>query len=781
MQGTPIADVVEYLERAQSLVRGERMVDALAIRAIGVSLIHAPVLWLADLLGIAHGPWVLVWAGIVHMAIACTLIVGTVRLGRSLARAVSLDERRVRLTGWVSGFVTLASPAFIQFAAIPMTDIAAAAAFAFGLDFALFRNRPAAAGVGLGLSALFGFKAIPLVALGFLLAVLATFLSKGLRESMRAAGFMLLPIVVLALLQAVSDQVTYGEFGESLRVYLLVNLGHHLARLLNWLDFHDQAAKVYIEYTNLYRSVSEGDLDRDAVTFQGLRRHMLQLEYFDWFLARLLMPFAVLAAFLGTWRAWRRTKSREPVGASIPRRSGRLARLGLALAFAAPMLVTTAFVDAAMVKGSLEIRVLLPVLPTIAAVTGLGLLLFAGPNGGTLARPRAALAALALGAALVQCVLLGTENSPSHPVHWNGREQAAFSRAARFVGTLPAPNGRRGKVASSYHWAVLFRTTGDWDLTKLPHQLDGLGDVEPDQRQAIYSALLDQDVLIVHSSLLRVPPESGPWAMELFDRIAGEFHVVAAFWERSVDVGFGPVLVLAKETPPGVERRVLWRNVEAPPVGSLEGPVAPATIRLLRILGETTETIEIPHVRGTVLPGDGLFWVEVDLELRTPKLVARHYALHMDVRDANGESGYASLRKPSWRKRGLQDLPGGRRITEGFLLTPRSGSQDLTQPAAPIEDSEAVTIWFDICTHHRDEAGNIVVTGRLEAVDPGRGDHAERDDKVQGSGGPGWFETDDGFRYSKRTGALLIGTFERVQDEADDGWALRLERPLSGE
>lgn len=804
VEGTPTADTVEYLERAQALVRGEQMIDAHAIRAIGVSLLHAPVLWVADLLGVGHGPWVLAWAGLVHLMMAGLMVVGAVRLGRSLARAANMDAGRVLLAGWASGFATLASPAFVQYATIPITDIAAGAAFAFGLDYVIFRNQARRGGTILGLSALFAFKAIPLVALAVLLAVLVIWLRDGFRNAVRAGAGMLLPIALLALLQCATDHITYGEFGKSLYVYLYSNLGQRVVLALLALGLDDLANQVYLDYANIYGRWNASDLGDSSTALQGMERIKIQLQYFHWFLARVLVPFGVLAAAVGTWRAWslgasnakapiRPGASNGPAGEGpwIEPEVGLLerlgngwawlgARLGPALTFGAPALISAFFIHAALVKGSLETRILLPVLAPLAGLSGLGLVILAGPAGGRWARLRSGAAALVLGIGIAQCVLVRTEDPPSHPVNWVGPEQAAFARAAKFVAQLPPPAGAgHGKVASSYHWAVLFRTPGNWDLTKLPHQLDGLGNLNVDEQQAAYAAVLEQDVLIVHASLLRVPPDAGPWATELFDLIAGNFHVAAAFWERRRDTGFGPVLVMTKEPPAGESRRSLWKTAEAPQAGPLSGPVPAGRLRLTRPLGDVTEILELTGVRGARLPGDGLFWLEIDLDHRTPKLVARHYGLHLDVRDRQGAGGYASLRRPSWGKRDLQDIPEGTRITEGFLLSPFQGPQPMTAPPSALPDGDPVTVWFDIGTHHRDEAGNIIINGRLEAMDPVRGDHAERDDPVEESETSS--RSDDGFRYSKKTGALLIGTFERVPTASGQGWALRLEGALAGE
>ena len=74
--------------------------------------------------------------------------------------------------------------------------------------------------------------------------------------------------------------------------------------------------------------------------------------------------------------------------------------------------------------------------------------------------------------------------------------------------------------------------------------------------------------------------------------------------------------------------------------------------------------------------------------------------------------------------------------------------------AEPPAVAGAYAIWFDLAT-----VDGPSRTGRLEPMDPGAGDHAERDDAPPGTG-----ESDDGYRCSTGNWVPLNGP------GADGGW-----------
>lgn len=726
--GTPEADAVEYLERAQGLVRAEQLIDAQAIRSIGVSLLHAPYLFAADLVGLHHGPWVLALSSLLHLAVTCLLVIGTVRLTRRLAGGDGAAA------GWFAGALCLASPSLLQYAAIPMADVAAGAAVAFGLVPALLdppTGRSARrAGLLLGLAVLASFKAIPLLALGLAAGTVLALIRGGFARAAGWLGHALIPVTALALVQALSDWLTYGSFGAGIWSYLKLNLGQRLAFFLYSSGLEDAARAVY-EFIGGWETE---ELTTTQAELDALGRDDGVLDGLAWFLPLALAPVAALGLAAGALRAW------------AGETSGR-ARLAAVAAVLAPLAIAAVYADATLVKGSRAMRIWLPILPIAAAFGGMGLAAVAGRGAGRLARPRAALSALGAAAAIVMGVTTLTAWRP-----WNN---AAFARAARWVGELESPERSAPlRVACSYHWSFLFRTPGDWELVKLPHQLDGLGAVDDAGKEETWEALHELDAIALHWQLIRAET---PWAAQLVDLVEEEFELVAAFWDRDVGMGFGPVMLFARpELAPGVDR-TLWRETAG------ASPGAPAGARFERWIGESHEVVELVGARVERLPGDGLHWVELDLERHGP-LIA-DYLLHLDVTRPDGSGGATELKRLGWGKRRLPDLPEGALVTEGTLLDPAAGPMpgaiDRAEPAA-VEGPFA--LWFDLATVAGPER-----TGRLEVMDPGRGDHAERDDLVSGTDA-----SDDGYRFLPGSGGVLLGTV----DPDEEGGGLRAAAPL---
>ena len=727
--GTPEADAVEYLERAQGLVRGQPLIDAQAIRSIGVSLLHAPYLLAADLLGVHHGPWILALSSLVHLAVTCLLVVGTVRFTRRLAGGDGTAA------GWFAGALCLASPSLLQYAAIPMADVAAGAAVAFGLVPALLdppTGRSARrAGLLLGLAVLASFKAIPLLALGLGAGTVLALIRGGFARAAAWLGHALVPVTALALLQALSDWLTYGSFGAGIWSYLKFNLGQRLAFFLYSSGLEDAARAVY-EFIGGWKTE---DLTATQAEIDALGRDDEVLDGLAWFMPLALAPIAGLGLAAGGLRAW------------TGRASGR-ARLAAIATLLAPVAIAAVYADATLVKGSRAMRIWLPILPIAAAFGGMGLAAVAGRSVGPLARPRAGLAALAAAAAIATGVTTLTAWRP-----WNN---AAFARAARWVGELESPEGRAPlRVACSYHWSFIFRTPGDWELVKLPHQLDGLGAVDEAGKSETWEALRELDAIALHWQLVRAET---PWAARLVDLVEEEFELVAAFWDRDVGMGFGPVMLFARpDLAPGVDR-TLWRETAG------ASPGAPDGARFERWIGESHEVVELTGARVERLPGDGLHWLELDIERHGP--IIADYLLHIDVTALDGSGGFAELRRLGWGKRRLPDLPEKARATEGLLLAPAAGPLPGARiRAEPPAVAGAYAIWFDLAT-----VDGPSRTGRLEPMDPGAGDHAERDDAPPETG-----ESDDGYRFLAGSGGVLLGTV----DPGTEPLALERTGPLA--
>ena len=737
VEGALFADVVEYLERARALVRGEALIDAQKVRAVGVTALHAPVLWIAGLAGVQEGPWVLAYAGVVHVVIGAGLLVGARRLALSLGGAAGLEGPTLRAAGLLAAAAALGSPTLLQYLSIPMTDIAAGAALALGIERAFFgpstRARGAAAGCWLGLAVLCAFKSIPTVAL----TLAAMPLVRGASDGPRAAGRPLLgaaaALAVMLLVQCVLDRLTYGEFGVGLWTYLLINFGPQAGQLLYEIGLVDLGQRLYQQGAALIGDVALDDVSRSTDDFRALAGRTWYLEHFQWFSPRWLVPVAALGAAAASWGAIR-------------------TRWVLALRALAPLGIAVLFGALTSFKGSKEMRIWLPVLPIYAAYLGLGLVALAGSSTASAARARGALAATMVAGALLQAAVLASLTPTA--------SFGAFERAARWLGDVPLQEGAAPpKVASSYHWAVLFRTPASWELEKLPFQLDaGTAREDPEAMSASLARTEAQDALLVHSSLLHAP-----WASRIVDLLSAEFHVAAAFWDRGADTGTGAVLAFTRAVPEGEDRRVVRRAAPS--------PALPArSVRLERPLGPERELMSLDGLRVSRLPGDGLYWVEVDIAQRG-EVVRGGYALGLRVADATGARGYTTYRRPDWGRGDVRGWPQGSTWTEGFLVAPDQGPLALGDPFEAVRRGSRAHLWFDMATLDADEQGRRLITGRLEPIDP-TGEHAERDDRA-----PGVMTTDDGWRFSPVHGELLIGSFA-TGDKAID---VRLESGLAGQ
>ncbi|MGD2018716.1 MAG: hypothetical protein PVJ89_11405 [Planctomycetota bacterium] len=737
VDGALFADVVEYLERARALVRGEELLDAQKVRAAGITALHTPALWLAGVLGVAEGPWVLAYAAALHLLVSVGLLAATRRLALALAEGAGLEGGARRAAGLLAAAAALASPTLVQYLAIPMTDVAAGAALALGMERALFgpsgAGRGAAAGAWLGVAVACAFKSIPPAGLVLAAMVLTRTMADGPRAAARTAAGAAATLGALLLVQGVLDRLTYGEFGVGLWTYLLINFGPQSGQLLYEIGLVDLGQWLYQQGADLIGDVALDDVSRSTDDFRALAGRTWYLDHFQWFSPRWLVPAALLGVASAA-RGGLRTGLSSGVRALMP--------IGIAVLFGA----LTSF------KGSKEMRIWLPVLPAYAAYLGVGLVALAGRPDALLARGRAALAAtLVLGALLQGAVHASL--TPRAPF-------GAFERAARWLGTLPQPEGGAPRgVVSSYHWAVLFRTPPEWTLEKLPFQLDAsTARQDPEAMASSLARVAAQDALLVHSSLLH-----SPWADPLVDLLSERFHVAAAFWDRAADTGTGAVLVLTRDVPEGERRRVLRASGTA-------GPRPARSVRLERALGPERELMSLDALRVSRLPGDGLYWVEVDLAQRG-EVVRGGYALGLRVSDASGARGYTTYRRPDWGRDSVLEWAQGTTWTEGFLIAPDQGPLALQEPFEPVRRGARAHLWFDMATLDADEQGQRRITGRLEPIDPD-GEHAERDDRRAGSP-----ISDDGWRFSPRYGELLIGTFA-TGDKAID---LRLESGLAGE
>ena len=436
VEGALFADVVEYLERARALVAGEELLDAQKVRAAGITALHAPALWLAGLAGVAEGPWVLLYAGFVHLLISASLLFATRQLTIAIAGAIGVRNERLPAAGNLAAAAALASPTLVQFMAIPMTDVAAGAALALGMERALFDpagaaqeagggrragGRGRAAGAWLGVAVMCAYKAIPLVLMVLVAMVVGRTLSSGPRAAARTASGAMTSLATLVLAQCVLDRVTYGQFGVGLWTYLLINFGPQSGQLLYEIGAVDLGQWLYQQGANAIGEVTLDDVSRSTDDFRALAGRTWYLDHFQWFSARWLAPAVGLGAAAVALRSVRGGSRAALVG---------LMPLGIALAYGA----LTSF------KGSKDMRIWLPVLPAYAAYMGIGLVVLAGSASAAAPRLRAAVVAILLLGGVLQAA--APRLPDPHRTLWGLRARGAVAGAGAHLGRWARPEGR---------------------------------------------------------------------------------------------------------------------------------------------------------------------------------------------------------------------------------------------------------------------------------------------------------------------------------------------------
>lgn len=442
LDGYELADVIEYMDRADQFVRGEPL-DPGTLRSFAFSALLVPLFWVVQLLGLHDGVAVDL-ARLLQMAFA----LGAMRL-------VALSAARLggRSAGVGAAFVLAVNPVLAQYAVTPLSGTAALFFIALGTDLLLREpqlRRALAAGAALGAAVLMAYQclpiAVPIAAIGWA--------QRGWRHMLHAAA-LVAGFAALILLQCLSDWAVYGTFGSSMGAYLAQNVYGVLATKLLLLGLEGPARFFY---------------DRLVVVAEDGTFYMEMGPY--WYLTELawrcLVPGVLFLIAIGVLASLRR---------------GRRVALVLFLLMAANVWLMSA-------KGSKSFRLWLPLLPILATVGGLGFgALVSGGQARWLARTAAVLA-LAFGLAGGIAALERTNLTKFGP-YWHAVD--ILARELRPLADAPP-----ARFASSYHWAVRFRAPQHLELVKLPHHLDRWPLLESEERAEVVAFLADLDGLVGH-------------------------------------------------------------------------------------------------------------------------------------------------------------------------------------------------------------------------------------------------------------------------------------------
>ncbi len=498
VEGWPLADAVEYMDRARSFVRGEGLGAAHAVRSFAFSLVFVPVFAAAEALGLDDERVAATACRLLQVGLALGLVQAVARLAGRLAG---------RDAGLAAGWLVVANPAWLLYGAVPVADLAAALCVAHALPELLPRRpdarpdapppRPLRGGLWLGAALLVSYKTLPVGA-----AVLLFQLVAGRRRALAPVGRALAGLGAGAAVQVALDRWVYGTWGVSLGRYVVENVGGVLGRVALELKLDAVAVWIY----DLLHELRGWDYG-----VRGAPPAVRQRMPVDWYVTHLpeMLAVPVLALLALAVVRW------------VRRPRADVAILGAAFLLNVAVLST---------KGSKSFRLWLPLLPLVLPVGAWALAALAAGEGARSLRRAGAVALLAV------TLVLGVAARAREPDAVHG----GYWRAAEAARALAPEDGSRPvRFASAYPWATFGRAGRGLEWTRLAHPLEAWGGLGVDARDELFDQLGALDAFAVHLAQLTEHPT-------LFLFVNGRFRVEAAFYDQALHARLGPVFLLVR-------------------------------------------------------------------------------------------------------------------------------------------------------------------------------------------------------------------------------------------
>ncbi|MEO7154781.1 MAG: hypothetical protein ABI054_09030 [Planctomycetota bacterium] len=505
-RGYPLADAVEFMDRARSWVAGEELSDARTVRSFAFSTLFVPPFLVARALGLEDPRPILVVARLLEVGLTLGLVLACARLGQKVAG---------RSAGLAVGCIAAFNPLVLQFSVYPISGIAAALCIALGLERLILppsRRDALIGGLWFGLALLMAYQG--------LLIALAVFVVLVLRDRWHARASWLglaAGLMVCMGVQLVLDRVFYGQWDGSLWRYLLENVGYVIVHLMTDIGWSKAAGELYGEISALRGRVYVPD---EAITHATMRFSSLWYvisapRFFAWPLLALLL--------IGVARAIGR-----------PRWTSSSSVLTLVLV----LLVMAK-------KGDKSLRLCLPLIPLCAPLFAVGWEWLS--QRATLRW----LARAAVVAGLPMGMIAFTAMRPrAHAAYWDAADWINAE-----AGKLPADS--RSRVASAYDWAAFLRFGARVQAVKLPDALERWKAFSEEERAIVTAAIDGIDWLIVHQPLLAARPD-------LLEHLAPRFEVAAAFYDQDEAAELGAVLVLRRNEQGGARLVRFESNAPTP-------------------------------------------------------------------------------------------------------------------------------------------------------------------------------------------------------------------------
>jgi len=510
-RGYPLADAVEFMDRARSWVAGEELSDARTVRSFAFSTLFVPPFLVARALGLEDPRPILVVARLLEVGLTLGLVLACARLAQRVAG---------RSAGLAVGCIAAFNPLVLQYSVYPISGIAAALCIALGLERLILppsRRDALIGGLWFGLAFLMAYQGL-LIALAVFVVLIA-------RDRWHARASWLGLAAGLAIcmgVQLVLDRVFYGQWDGSLWRYLLENVGYVIVHLMTDIGWSKAAGELYGEISALRGRVYVPD---EAITHATMRFNSFWYvisapHFFVWPLLALLL--------VGVARAIGR-----------PRWTSSLSVLTLILV----LLVMAK-------KGDKSLRLCLPLIPLCAPLFAVAWEWLA---------QRAFLRCLACAAVVaglpMGMVALAGMRPRAHAAYWGAADWINVE-----AGKLPADS--RARVASAYDWAVFLRFGARVQAVKLPDALERWKTFSDAERASVTAAIDGVDWLIMHQPLFAARPD-------LLEHLAPRFEVAAAFYDQDEAAELGAVLVLRRSEQGGA-RLVTFESSAPTPQFALE-------------------------------------------------------------------------------------------------------------------------------------------------------------------------------------------------------------------
>jgi 4-amino-4-deoxy-L-arabinose transferase-like glycosyltransferase len=689
-EGYPIADAVEYMERARALVSGERIVDTGAIRPFGFSLLLAPIFLVSDWLGI-HDPRSCLWAiALLQMLLSLCLVFTVTRIGARLGG---------RNCGLVAGFLAGTNPVFLEYCAMPISGIAAALCIALGIESLLERGSARRTWIGaiwLALSVLMIYQCLLIVG-----TIAFVILLRDRRTALQPLAILAGALVAAVILQVLLDKLVYGSFGASLWTYLWQKVGGLLTSACVWIGWRDGA---HFFYSISFSAQGDAYGGTDDLTPRSIQPPLYYIKNLPD-----MLVWPVLGLFvLGILRSLRRPQWKSSF---------------LLLVFGLNLAVLT-------LNSSKDFRLWLPLMGCVAPLCAFGgagawsPLFSRGPAHDLFWR-RTFTLLIAASTLALSIQPFFRQNRREFAGYWQAMdfvnrlaEEAQASRAALAAESL-AGKPDPVRVVFDYNWAVYLRQSPLIQLVKLPWQVNLWNHrlTSPAKRAMVMSELSEAEIFVVHQPVLTNAPD-------LFDWVNRHFQVVAAFYDQpTYEKGLGPILVLGArrfvsgeqrfyevEEHCDVERFVREQKLTRGPVfASPDG----------------SERLELLGWEYCALPPQNYGWITY--HWYSPTGIQRPYTILDRLTARDETNAWQNNHEPGWGSQKMEQWAAGTRVSEGFLVVPSTNPYEYGGPLRPVGggyrrgDWLPMRLWMGIVEYDPAalERGEAVITRTLEPVLPG--------------------------------------------------------------